>query len=65
MGKPSSGRLSVVVTDIQGYSQLMDECPEDMQQVGCLLFPLLSVMAVDCSALNCINCVVMAGCRGD
>jgi hypothetical protein len=33
MGKPSNGRLSVVVTDIQGYSQLMDECPEDMQQV--------------------------------
>lgn len=33
LGPPRSGRMSIVVTDIQGYTQLTNEAPDDMAQV--------------------------------
>jgi ribosomal protein L18E len=33
LGPPRSGRMSIVVTDIQGYSTLTNEAPNDMAQV--------------------------------
>jgi hypothetical protein len=33
LGPPRSGRMSIVVTDIQGYSTLTNEAPDDMAQV--------------------------------
>jgi ribosomal protein L18E len=33
LGPPRSTRMSIVVTDIQGYSTLTNEAPDDMAQV--------------------------------
>ena len=34
LGAPRHGRMSIVVTDIQSYSDLMRTAPDDMGQVG-------------------------------
>lgn len=34
MGPPRAGVISVVVTDIQDYTRLTNEAPEDVAQVG-------------------------------